>query len=153
MLFAEDLVGPVGWIAIATAVIGAGSTAVVAYLNTKHKNKQEQDATAITQWKDYADRLDTALTESNKETARARVADMACRDELAEQRAALLVLYGFCDALHRAAADSGMKVPPMPSPPPARANRASVEEAMFAARTQAHDSGLLKSTRPAEQKP
>lgn len=163
MFFAEDVIGPIGWVAVATTAIGGLSTAIIAYMNARHKVRQEHATTAVEQWKEYADRLDSALAEANKEAVRARVADITCREDLAEMRASLLILYGahqslysVAESLRELAISDGHKVPslqPMPPFPKIRTNRPAQEEANFTQKARQHDSDSIKATKPPETKP
>lgn len=150
-LFAEDTVGPGGWAAVILAVLTTGSTVILAVINARHKNRQEHESTAIGQWKEFTERqekvidaLNTRIDRQTEEIAKSRVAELACREEVAELRAGQAILYDLYMRTYHEASRLGAK---LPSPPPAPENkpqRAAVAEASFTLRNQQHEAGLAR---------
>lgn len=150
-LFAEDTVGPGGWAAVVLAVLASGSTVVLAIINARHKNRQEHETSAIGQWREYADRLEKQIDALNnrmdrqtEEIAKSRVAELGCREEVAELRAGQAILYDLALRNYTEAVKLGAKMPPMPLPPEQRPQRAATAEAAFTLRNQQQENLLLR---------
>lgn len=164
MLFADEAVPVVSNTAAALLsgailLVPIIAAAVVKLFDARHKNKQEAEATAITQYREVADRLQKQIERQDSHIGELSGAieemgeeHVACREELVATYGVVLLLYDFsrraAAALKRLGEDPG-EVPPLP-PKPSRPDRSARE---FRARSLAQDTRSLHESSAVLPKP